>query len=560
MQLRKLVLLLTLPAFLVVVVPGAVLADSSSASGPDENADVTEPGTAPLDNRPQSSTPAPSAYPPSDNVTVLAANVPGRVYIDDFVYDELVLEGTAREVCVGRLLTGAGWTFNELVSRFGGTAGTMYYCRERWDTATDPACNGQLGNPVTNPNFHSTCWSNHARGRAIDIMVGRTPSGYNATRGRNIINWLLATDANGNVNANARRLGIQQILFSDRCWNSDGDRGIASWTAMRQCGIGHFDHVHIDMTVDGANGNVSYWGAAPRVDGKLDTQVFWDVDSDWREAISWFNMQSRSEEGLAVPPEYDQIIRGDLDRDGLQDETFLWDQDTGRWAVQNWNAGDALTATIGGFARENDTFVMGDFDRDGFMNDMLIWDSDGTGNFTISSWDDYLPKARRGGLIWTEYDDLVAGDFDGDGINNELMAWNKEDGLHVVWQATAWQLKRRRLAHLPPGADQLIVGDWSSGGDLDDVIFWDNDNGRWALYTFINFTPKRMLAGGWSTVFDIAAPGDYDTDGRIDDLYIYDTQAGHWRIYSFHRTAPTLRLNGQWSTGFDVITVGSFLD
>ncbi len=198
--------------------------------------------------------------------TVLAAAP--RPFIDDFKYDELVLEGTAREVCAGRLLTGSGWTFNEIVSRFGGTAGTMYYCRERWDTANDPACNGQNGNPVTNPNFHSTCWSNHARGRAIDVMVGRSGGGYNTSRGLSIVNWLLARDANGNVNANARKLGIQQILFADRCWNSDGDRGIASWYAMRQCGIGHHDHVHLDLTINGANGNVSYWGAAPEVDGQ----------------------------------------------------------------------------------------------------------------------------------------------------------------------------------------------------------------------------------------------------------------------------------------------------
>ena len=89
--------------------------------------------------------------------TIFAATASApRPFTDDFRYDALVLEGTAREVCVGGLHTGPAWAFNEIVSRFGGTAGTMYSCRERWDTANNPDGNGQIGNPATNPNFHST--------------------------------------------------------------------------------------------------------------------------------------------------------------------------------------------------------------------------------------------------------------------------------------------------------------------------------------------------------------------------------------------------------------------
>ena len=59
---------------------------------------------------------------PTAEMTIFAAAAV-RNPIDDFRYDELVLEGTAREVCAGRLLTGSGWTFNEIVStlrRLGG--------------------------------------------------------------------------------------------------------------------------------------------------------------------------------------------------------------------------------------------------------------------------------------------------------------------------------------------------------------------------------------------------------------------------------------------------------
>ena len=125
--------------------------------------------------------------------------------IDDFVYTDLVLEGRRGEVCPGQIRSGTLRAFYEIVDRFGGQAGTMYYCRERWDAINDPDCNGTLVNPRSNPNFQSTCWSNHATGRAFDVMVGGSASsGYNRQRGLSIVNWLLATDAQNSTNANAR--------------------------------------------------------------------------------------------------------------------------------------------------------------------------------------------------------------------------------------------------------------------------------------------------------------------------------------------------------------------
>src|SRR5829696_1695168 len=110
---------------------GRVAADEDNGAGPDENTDRATPGEPPVDSRPQ------------QGETMLAARVvPGA--IDDFRYDELVLEGRAADVCAGRLLTGSAWTFFEITDRFGGSPGTMYSCRERWDAANDPDCNGTV--------------------------------------------------------------------------------------------------------------------------------------------------------------------------------------------------------------------------------------------------------------------------------------------------------------------------------------------------------------------------------------------------------------------------------
>ena len=557
MSLRRKLLAVLASSIAVWSLPPTAAADDDRGGSPDENVDRATPQPAPADDRPS---PEPAVSTAEGDFTIFAATASApRPFIDDFKYDELVLEGTAREVCAGGLLPGAGWAFNEIVSRFGGTAGTMYYCRERYDTANDPACDGQIANPVSNPNFYSTCWSNHARGRAIDVMVGQSSGGYNTARGLAIVNWLLAPDANGSVNANARKLGIQQILFADRCWNSDGDRGIANWNAMRQCGIRHHDHVHMDLTVNGANGNVSYWGAAPEVEGKLDTQVFWEQSTAWREAISWFNLRSRSEEGLAVPSQYDQIVVGDLDRDGLQDETFLWDTQTGSWAIQNWNDGDSLTARIGQWSNVYDVIRIGDLDADGFLNDMFLWDRN-TGNYAVVSWSNYSSYARSTGWFPPAWDGVYPADLDGNGRVNDFLLFDIETGKYASYSWSAFRASQRHVSYLPRGGERIVVGDWSAGGDLDEILYWDVNTGQWVLYTFAGFRHSFQRVGNWGSAIDIAAPGDYDTDGRVDDVFIYDIGSGSWAIYSFHRNVPTERVNGAWGRGYDVISVGSFMD
>jgi hypothetical protein len=554
MLVRRILLAVLAISIIACHSPSIARADSDRGGGPDENPDRATPQQAPTDTRP------PAVADQVDDFTVFAATASApRPFIDDFKYDKLVLEGTAREVCVGGLHTGSAWAYNEIVSRFGGTAGTMYYCRERWDTANNPDCNGQIANPVTTPEFFSTCWSNHARGRAIDVMVGRQGSGYNRTRGLNIVNWLLASDANGNVNANARKLGIQQILFDDRCWNSEGDRGIASWDAMRSCGIGHHDHIHIDLTLNGAYTNVSYWGKPPEVKAKLDTQVFWDHDANWREAISWFNLSARSEEGLAVPSQYDEIAVGDLDRDGLKDETFLWDKETGSWAVQNWNDGNSLTAAIGTWGRFYDEVYVGDFDVDGYLNDILFWDRD-SGHYGVVSWKNYSPYAQSSGWFYPSWDGVYPADLDGNSVVNDLLLFDIQTGQ---WAAYRWDALRpagQLSGYFPLGGDEIIVGDWSAGGNLDEIILWDKDNGNWRLYSFSAFWPTVQNSGWWNPAVDIAVAGDYDTDGRVDDLFVYVSATGEWAIRSYHRNVMTVRYYTSWGRGYDVISVGSFMD
>ncbi len=98
--------------------------------------------------------------------------------------------------------------------------------------------------------------SEHKEGRAWDW------GGLNAARAadrrkvQNFMNWLFATDKHGNRHANARRLGIQYVIWNKRIWGSYNEA--AGWRAYTGANK-HTDHVHISFTWAGANMNTSFW-------------------------------------------------------------------------------------------------------------------------------------------------------------------------------------------------------------------------------------------------------------------------------------------------------------
>ena len=98
--------------------------------------------------------------------------------------------------------------------------------------------------------------SEHKEGRAWDW------GGLNAARAadrrkvQNFTNWLFATDRYGNRHANARRLGIQYVIWNKRIWGSYNHA--AGWRAYTGANK-HTDHVHISFTWAGARKNTSFW-------------------------------------------------------------------------------------------------------------------------------------------------------------------------------------------------------------------------------------------------------------------------------------------------------------
>ena len=101
----------------------------------------------------------------------------------------------------------------------------------------------------------------HSEGRALDWHLEA-----NDKRDRRnayfFISRLLATDANGNTNALARRMGIQEVIFNCQSWFS-GSEGLGPYSACDDKHVdrttAHKNHVHIGMNWAGAKAITSFW-------------------------------------------------------------------------------------------------------------------------------------------------------------------------------------------------------------------------------------------------------------------------------------------------------------
>ncbi|MFM8528308.1 MAG: hypothetical protein ACKOD2_01280, partial [Ilumatobacteraceae bacterium] len=107
----------------------------------------------------------------------------------------------------------------------------------------------------------------HKEGRAIDWMINQRIPEQNA-QAESFLQWLLATDANGNSFAMARRLGIMYIGWGDEIWESYTGR----WSELKGCystpdrgydTYCHRDHIHLSLSWDGAAAQTSFWGGTP---------------------------------------------------------------------------------------------------------------------------------------------------------------------------------------------------------------------------------------------------------------------------------------------------------
>lgn len=99
--------------------------------------------------------------------------------------------------------------------------------------------------------------SEHKEGRAFDWGANVTSPEQRAAV-ENLLSRLLATDADGNEHALARRLGVMYIIWNNSIWSSY--RHEAGWRPYYGPSA-HTDHLHVSLSWDGAMGETSLWQA-----------------------------------------------------------------------------------------------------------------------------------------------------------------------------------------------------------------------------------------------------------------------------------------------------------
>jgi hypothetical protein len=98
--------------------------------------------------------------------------------------------------------------------------------------------------------------SEHYDGRAWDWGVDHR-SKHGRADGKAMLNWLFATDADGNHAAMFRRLGLMYVIWNKRIWGTWDKR----WAPYHCSGANacHVTHIHFSFGWAGAEKQTSYW-------------------------------------------------------------------------------------------------------------------------------------------------------------------------------------------------------------------------------------------------------------------------------------------------------------
>ncbi|WP_380163732.1 hypothetical protein [Jannaschia sp. R86511] len=95
--------------------------------------------------------------------------------------------------------------------------------------------------------------SEHKEGRAYDWMLNANRSADRSKADKFIV-WLTGKDSKGVKAGNARRLGVQYVIWNKRMWSSWDGR----WKKYEGANP-HTDHVHISLSWNGAMKRTSFW-------------------------------------------------------------------------------------------------------------------------------------------------------------------------------------------------------------------------------------------------------------------------------------------------------------
>ena len=137
-----------------------------------------------------------------------------------------------------------------------GTVDIATYIRGRWSyvgAGGDYSCR-RNSNPMGCTNL-----SVHSVGRAVDLMMPMDGSEADNTLGDAVANWLIE---------NAEYIGVQRVIWDGRYWSgnriNDHFRDIDdSLCSGHYCTDHHINHIHLELSVDGANRRTRFFTEGP---------------------------------------------------------------------------------------------------------------------------------------------------------------------------------------------------------------------------------------------------------------------------------------------------------
>ncbi len=411
------------------------------------------------------------------------------VAVDEFGHDRNSLTGTIDQVCGpapshdaaaqrdGRVAL-IQW-LDQSYPEIEGFAG--FSCREIHNRRT--ACVGRV-EPA-----RSDCWSTHAAGRAIDVMVGgagnQDGDPVGKAVGDRIVNHLLET-VDGVPNYRARIMGIQQLLWNGTCWSTaqHADAGIVDVDQLDDdCVDDHDNHVHITLSDAGADGLTSFFTGEVADPDVLAARVVEDEVERDEHLVLYDNKTGRvllrglDDAGAFTDVEAtDDLGRGwtslatpDVAGNGDQ-ELFAYRARDGKHLVREVRGDGTLGGRVGGGRTLEAGYTLAatpDVDGDG-DDELLLYRAD-DGHWALHellSGGDLGPALQAGDTdIDVFFSSAGTPDLDGDG-DDELVLYRRFDGHHLVMDFAV------------PGADADAAEASGDASMFDDAVFDTDEDGE----------------------------------------------------------------------------------
>lgn len=202
----------------------------------------------------------------------------------------------------------------------------------------------------------------------------------------------------------------------------------------------------------------------------------------------------------------DQLLAGDYDGDGIDDETVFRPSNATFYIIQS----ATLTMRIDQFGQTGDNpRVVGDYNGDG-RDDLAVYRAGAQSVWYYKT----SPTAVFEQVAWGQNGDFPApGDYDGDG-KADFVVQRPTGGAGVFWK----KLSSGGLENVQFGlsSDGVVPGDYDGDGKTDIAVF--RTSGGFFVWDFepSGTAGNTVVSDTWGIPGDLTVQGDYDGDGKTD--------------------------------------------